>query len=108
MLSEHVPAATAPPESRLHGTENLLHRACQVRSGNIWTAHQKIFERQVGDVTVVSELLAVGYRNIDAKNHDSQTAAHIAAYHGHTAVLECLVKHRAKVETARDNIMTLL
>ena len=74
-------------------------------------AHQKIFKRQVGDVTVVSELLAVGYRNIDAKNHDSQTAAHIAAYHGHTPVLECLVKHRAKVRTTlditRDIIVTL-
>ena len=30
---------------RLHGTENLLHRACAM-----------------ADVTVVSELLAVGYR----------------------------------------------
>ena len=58
-------------------------------------------------MTVVSELLAVGYRNIDAKNHDSQTAAHIAAYHGHTAVLECLVKHRAKVGITRDNIVIL-
>ena len=58
-------------------------------------------------MTVVSELLAVGYRNIDAKNHDSQTAAHIAAYHGHTAVLECLVKHRAKVGITRDIIVTI-
>ena len=33
VLATHVPAATAPPESRLHGTENLLHRACQVRAG---------------------------------------------------------------------------
>ena len=56
---------------------------------------------------MVSELLAVGYRNIDAKNHDSQTAAHIAAYHGHTAVLECLVKHRAKVRITRDIIVTI-
>jgi len=79
-LSDHVPLSIAPPEVRLHGTENLLHRACKV-----------------GDLKVVSELLAVGYRNIDSKNHDSQTAAHIASYYGHTEVLECLVKHRAKV-----------
>ena len=78
-LSDHVPGATAPPESRLHGSENLLHRACAM-----------------GDVTVVTELLAVGYRNISAKNHVSQTAAHIAAYHGHTEVLRALVRHRAK------------
>ena len=108
VLATHVPAATAPPESRLHGTENLLHRACQVRARKIFGRRtKKIFERQVGDVTVVSELLAVGYRNIDAKNHDSQTAAHIAAYHGHTAVLECLVKHRAKVRIIRDITVTL-
>ena len=59
-------------------------------------------------MTVVSELLAVGYRNIDAKNHDSQTAAHIAAYHGHTAVLECLVKHRAKVRITPDITVTFM
>lgn len=44
-LSDHVPLNIAPPEVRLHGTENLLHRACKV-----------------GDLKVVSELLAVGYR----------------------------------------------
>ena len=41
VLSEHVPAATAPPESRLHGTENLLHRACQVRAGKIFGRRTK-------------------------------------------------------------------
>ena len=42
-LSGHVPGQVAPPETRVHGNENLLHRACKV-----------------GDVTVASELLAVG------------------------------------------------
>ena len=79
-LGDHVPGSLAPPESRLHGTENLLHRACKM-----------------GELTVVSELLSMGYRNIDAKNHDSQTAIHIASYYGHWELLECLVKHRAKV-----------
>ena len=43
VLATHVPAATAPPESRLHGTENLLHRACQVRSGKYLDGAPKIF-----------------------------------------------------------------
>ena len=55
---------------RLHGTENLLHRA---------TAG--------GSVPVVSELLKCGYRNVAAKDHDGQCAIHLAAFYGHVDVL---------------------
>ena len=55
---------------RLHGTENLLHRA---------TAG--------GSIPVVSELLKCGYRNIAAKDHDGQSAIHLAAFFGHVDVL---------------------
>ena len=55
---------------RLHGTENLLHRAA---AG--------------GSVPVVSELLKCGYRNIAAKDHDGQCAMHLAAFFGHVDVL---------------------
>ena len=58
---------------RLHGTENLLHRA---------TAG--------GSVPVVSELLKCGYRNIAAKDHDGQCAIHLAAFFGHVDVLGTL------------------
>ena len=41
-----IPAGSlAPPEARLHGTENLLHRACTE-----------------GNIVVVTELLSMGYR----------------------------------------------
>ena len=33
-------------------------------------------------------MLKFDSRNIDSKNHDSQTAAHIASYYGHTEVRE--------------------
>lgn len=64
-LRNFVPQNLAPVDSRLHGFENLLHRA---------TAE--------GDVTVVSELLKCGYRNLTAKNHDGQSAVHLASYFG--------------------------
>ena len=53
-----------------------------------------------GNNVVVMELLASGYRNIDAKNQNSQTAVHLASFYGHTAVLEELVKYGAKVNIA--------
>ena len=49
-----------PNGLRLHGSENLLHRA---------TAE--------GNAIVVSELLNCGYRNLSAKNHDGQSAVHL-------------------------------
>ena len=40
-----IAGSLAPPEARLHGTENLLHRACTE-----------------GNIVVVTELLSMGYR----------------------------------------------
>ena len=60
---------------------------------------------KVGDVTVVSELLGVGYRNIDAKNHDSQTALHIASYHGHVEVMQYLIKHKASIDQSEHSAL---
>ena len=82
-VKDFVPCQPAPPDSKLHGTENLLHRASME-----------------GNNVVVTELLASGYRNIDAKNQNSQTAVHLASFYGHTAVLEELVKYGAKVNIA--------
>ena len=79
-LHDFVPGKPAPPESKLHGTENLLHRASME-----------------GNTVVVTELLASGYRNIDAKNQESQTAVHLASYSGHIEVLSQLFKYGAKV-----------
>ena len=36
-------------------------------------------------------------RNLAAKNHESQTALHLASYHGHVEVVEQLVTYGAKV-----------
>lgn len=40
---------------------------------------------------MVSELLKVGYRNVDAKNQDGQTALHLAALHCTEPVLRLLL-----------------
>ena len=37
------------------------------------------------------------YRNLAAKNHESQTALHLASCHGHVEVVEQLVTYGAKV-----------
>ncbi|CAB4061801.1 SHARK [Lepeophtheirus salmonis] len=72
-----------PPEVLLHGTENLLHRA----AAN-------------GELTIVSELLKSGYRNVSAKNHDGQTATHLAAFYGFDRVIQELHKYNAPVNVA--------
>jgi len=84
-LTDWVPGSLAPPEARLHGTENLLHRACTE-----------------GNLVVVTELLSMGYRNLAAKNHESQTALHLASCHGHVEVVQQLLKYGAKVSST-DN-----
>ena len=90
-VKDFVPGKPAPPDSKLHGTENLLHRASME-----------------GNNVVVTELLGSGYRNIDAKNQDSQTAVHLASYYGHIGVLEELVKYGAKVNIADTDGFTPL
>ena len=72
-LDGFVPCSPCPSGVRLHGTENLLHRAAAA-----------------GDANVVSELLGCSYRNLSAKNHDGQTAVHLAAFFGCDDVLRVL------------------
>ncbi|XP_035440783.1 tyrosine-protein kinase Shark [Spodoptera frugiperda] len=74
-----------PHESRTQGTTNLLHRATEA-----------------GDFNVVSQLLACGYRNRDAKNQDGQTAVHIAARSGRDSILAKLIESGATVNV-RDS-----
>lgn len=74
-----------PHDSRSHGRTNLLHRATKE-----------------GDLTVVTELLKCGYRNIDAKNQDGQTAVHLACKFGNLAILKQLIERNANVNS-RDS-----
>jgi len=90
-LSDWVPASVAPPDTRLHGTENLLHRAASE-----------------GNAVVVSELLASEYRNLSAKNHESRTAVHLASLHGHLEVLKLLLKYGAKANYSDSEGFTAL
>lgn len=74
-----------PHDTRSHGRTNLLHRATKE-----------------GDFTVVSELLKCGYRNIDAKNQDGQTAVHLACRFGNEQLVEKLISSGANVN-CRDS-----
>ena len=90
-LNDFVPGSLCPISVRLHGTENLLHRAS---AG--------------GNVTVVSELLKSGYRNLTAKNHDGQSAIHLATFFGHCGVLRELIQHGANVNVTDSSGYTPL
>ncbi|XP_050666428.1 tyrosine-protein kinase Shark [Leptidea sinapis] len=74
-----------PHESRTQGTTNLLHRATEA-----------------GDLNVVSQLLACGYRSRDAKNQDGQSAVHLAARAGRDKILAALIDSGATVNV-RDS-----
>lgn len=69
-----------PHDSRSHGRTNLLHRATKE-----------------GDAVIVSELLQCGYRNIDAKNQNGQTAVHLACQNGIESILNKLIDSGANV-----------
>ncbi|GAB0098947.1 Tyrosine-protein kinase [Sergentomyia squamirostris] len=79
-LSAIVKCDPPPHDSRCHGRMNLLHRATKE-----------------GNYTVVSELLKCGYRNIDAKNQDGQTAVHLACQYADQAILEKIIECNANV-----------
>jgi len=55
-----------------------------------------------GDFTVVSELLKCGYRNIDAKNKDGETAVHLVCKYGNERILQKLIDSGANVN-CRDS-----
>lgn len=84
-LKAFVRGDQPPHDSRSHGRTNLLHRATRE-----------------GDVTVVSELLKCGYRNLDAKNQDGQTAVHLATRCGSERIAEQLLASGANVN-CRDS-----
>lgn len=44
-----------------------------------------------GNYTVASELLKCGYRSLEAKNEDGQTAVHLASRLGNNDILEKLI-----------------
>ncbi|XP_059607389.1 tyrosine-protein kinase Shark isoform X2 [Phlebotomus argentipes] len=79
-LSAIVKCDPPPHDSRCHGRMNLLHRATKE-----------------GNYTVVSELLKCGYRNIDAKNQDGQTAVHLACQYADAAILQKIIECNANV-----------
>ena len=76
-LTSFVPGDKCPSSVRLHGVNNLLHRAAMA-----------------GDALVVSELLNCG-RDVRARNEDGHCAIHLAAFKGHNSVLELLINHKA-------------
>ncbi|XP_055531507.1 tyrosine-protein kinase Shark isoform X2 [Wyeomyia smithii] len=69
-----------PHDVRSHGTTNLLHRATKECN-----------------YTIVSELLKCGYRNIDSKNQDGQTAVHLACLHAEARILEKLIERGSNI-----------
>nr|CAD7464013.1 unnamed protein product [Timema tahoe] len=71
---------TPPHDSRRHGRTNLLHRATKE-----------------GNYTVVSELLKCGYRSLEAKNQDGQTAVHLASRMGKDDILKKLIESGANI-----------
>ncbi|XP_055703901.1 tyrosine-protein kinase Shark isoform X2 [Phlebotomus papatasi] len=79
-LSAIVKCDPPPHDSRCHGRMNLLHRATKE-----------------GNYTVVSELLKCGYRNIDAKNQDGQTAVHLACQYADEAILQKIIECNANI-----------
>ncbi|XP_071442937.1 tyrosine-protein kinase Shark isoform X2 [Hetaerina americana] len=69
-----------PHDARKHGRTNLLHRATKE-----------------GNYTVVSELLKCGYRSVDAKNAEGQTAVHLASVLGKDEILKKLIESGANI-----------
>lgn len=69
-----------PHDSRRHGRTNLLHRATKE-----------------GNYTVASELLKCGYRSLEAKNEEGQTAVHLASRLGKNDILEKLINSGANI-----------
>lgn len=69
-----------PHDVRSHGITNLLHRATKECN-----------------YTIVSELLQCGYRNIDSKNKDGQTAVHLACLYAESRILEKLIERGSNI-----------
>ncbi|XP_068223675.1 tyrosine-protein kinase HTK16 [Palaemon carinicauda] len=81
VLSRSCCGEPLPAEVRLHGSSSLLHRSTSQ-----------------GNINIVSELLKSGYKKLDDKNNNGQTALHIASMKGHVEITEMLLKASALVE----------
>jgi len=79
-LSKPILKDPPPHDTRRHGRTNLLHRA-------ITQANCK----------VVYELLKCGYRNLESKNQEGQTALHLASLMGQDQIVEKLISCGANV-----------
>ncbi|XP_023237515.1 tyrosine-protein kinase shark-like [Centruroides sculpturatus] len=90
-LSKMCKGQPPPHDTRRHGRTNLLHRATRE-----------------GDVTVVGELLKSGYHNLDAKNHEGQTAVHLASIIGHDEILLMLLQAGANANILDSSGLTPL
>lgn len=73
-LTKFIKKELPPNDARRHGNTNLLHRATKENNA-----------------TIVGELLKCGYRNVDAKNQDGQTALHLAAIYSDLAILKLIL-----------------
>jgi ankyrin repeat protein len=51
----------------------------------------------LGNYTVVSELLKCGYRSLEAKNQEGQTAVHLASRMGKDDILKKLIESGANI-----------
>jgi tyrosine-protein kinase len=51
----------------------------------------------IGNYTVVSELLKCGYRSLEAKNQEGQTAVHLASRMGKDDILKKLIESGANI-----------
>ncbi|XP_065333958.1 tyrosine-protein kinase Shark [Cloeon dipterum] len=80
LSNEFLPKDPPPHYSRRNGRTNLLHRATKE-----------------GDYHVVSELLKCGYRSLEAKNAEGQTAVHLASKLGKNEILQRLIQENASV-----------
>ncbi|XP_065202504.1 tyrosine-protein kinase Shark-like [Planococcus citri] len=84
-LKNPIPKDLPPPETRLHGRTNLLHRAT----------------RQ-GDIKVVTAVLKAVNCNLEARNQEGQTAVHLACKVNRNDILEMLIASKANVN-CRDS-----
>uniref|UniRef100_A0A336M750 non-specific protein-tyrosine kinase n=1 Tax=Culicoides sonorensis TaxID=179676 RepID=A0A336M750_CULSO len=76
-----------PADDLLNGRTNLLHRVCQQ-----------------GDLNVLVPMLRDHSKNVEAKNQDGQTAAHIACIYEREAVLAKLIELRRININCRDKV----
>jgi hypothetical protein len=58
---------------------------------------QNFCSNPIGNYTVVSELLKCGYRSLEAKNQEGQTAVHLASRMGKDDILKKLIESGANI-----------